>query len=598
MLEPTTPLIREVSMEEADLLKERLLAITDKRRVQEDIAKKRRQIEEEKLKLQYIKKKALREKWLMEGLSQQTEEEQEAMKLQALDEEQQSSQLQANIDRMEKEIEALEAQELNISTNEEVILKRLKEVERTAEDIIKELSAESQADVNRHGRSPLPDIALNVLPTPQKAPPTQEPGGGEHKKATFAMEISVERDIRTGESQVLSTATVTPDMARERGVKVYDDGRKSIFALQSDGGKLASREVREMTPLEVEELLRQATDKKVPSEVQYHQPVYSVAYPESSRPSTPRAASRSPRQAHTPSPRTIQTETSARNRAQNSEEQSQLSQKLEQPKSLGKMLSFCSTQQDTVPRDGAQRQGDETQQSLSHIPSQARPPQSLTNRHTDTSIPGSAALVSVTARSEGMPIPVQPVYKRLNCSSPSPADLEPGAGLLIDKTSDCSRQSPFYPESEASLNLGHSPPEDLESDPITMIFMGYQNAEDDDDEEEEDIHAELVIISTSDDDDGEDQNENGSDDFLSYHPEGYRSKVFQPKVGVAKIVGCRDIVEEASTCCDDVLPHKPTFIHQPAKHSACPDRQGTQQPASPASITLENTKHSSTGRAQ
>ncbi|XP_056155878.1 palmdelphin isoform X2 [Lampris incognitus] len=130
-----------VSMEEADLLKERLLAITDKRRVQEDIAKKRRQIEEEKLKLQYIKKKALREKWLMEGLSQQTEEEQEAMKLQALDEEQQSSQLQANIDRMEKEIEALEAQELNISTNEEVILKRLKEVERTAEDIIKNATA-------------------------------------------------------------------------------------------------------------------------------------------------------------------------------------------------------------------------------------------------------------------------------------------------------------------------------------------------------------------------------------------------------------------------------------------------------------------------
>lgn len=39
--------------------------------------------------------------------------------------------------RIEKEIEALETQELNISANEEVVLKRLKEVERTAEDIIK-----------------------------------------------------------------------------------------------------------------------------------------------------------------------------------------------------------------------------------------------------------------------------------------------------------------------------------------------------------------------------------------------------------------------------------------------------------------------------
>ncbi|KAM4543350.1 palmdelphin isoform 2-T2 [Fundulus diaphanus] len=124
-------------MEEADLLRERLQAITDKRRIQEDIANKRRQIEEEKLKLQYIKKKALREQWLMDGLSQRSEEEQEALRLQAQDEQQQSDQLQSNILRIEKEIEALEQKELNISFNEEIVLKRLKEVERTPEDIIK-----------------------------------------------------------------------------------------------------------------------------------------------------------------------------------------------------------------------------------------------------------------------------------------------------------------------------------------------------------------------------------------------------------------------------------------------------------------------------
>ncbi|XP_015260203.1 PREDICTED: uncharacterized protein LOC107104666 [Cyprinodon variegatus] len=131
-------------MEEAELLKERIQAITDKRRIQEDIAKKRRQIEEEKLKLQYIKKKALREQWLMDGLSQQTEEEQEAMRLQAQDEQQQSDQLQSNILRIEKEIEALEQKELSISSNEEMVLKRLKEVERTPEDIIKTVSSEKK----------------------------------------------------------------------------------------------------------------------------------------------------------------------------------------------------------------------------------------------------------------------------------------------------------------------------------------------------------------------------------------------------------------------------------------------------------------------
>ena len=39
--------------------------------------------------------------------------------------------------RKEVEIKTLEEQELNISANEEIVLKRLKEVERTAEDIIK-----------------------------------------------------------------------------------------------------------------------------------------------------------------------------------------------------------------------------------------------------------------------------------------------------------------------------------------------------------------------------------------------------------------------------------------------------------------------------
>ncbi|XP_061877816.1 palmdelphin isoform X1 [Entelurus aequoreus] len=131
-------------MEEADLLKERLQAITDKRRVQEDIARKRGQIEEEKLKLQYIKKKTLREQWLMDGVSPQSREEEEASRLQAQDEQQQSQRLQTHIDRMEKEMEALEAEELNISTKEDFVLKRLKEVERTAQDIIRKAISEKQ----------------------------------------------------------------------------------------------------------------------------------------------------------------------------------------------------------------------------------------------------------------------------------------------------------------------------------------------------------------------------------------------------------------------------------------------------------------------
>uniref|UniRef100_A0A667X2M4 Palmdelphin n=1 Tax=Myripristis murdjan TaxID=586833 RepID=A0A667X2M4_9TELE len=329
--------------------------------------------------------------------------------------------------------------------NEEVILKRLKEVEKTAEDIIK---------VDTNLITYLHPSVLSSL-----------------SSAMFAMEISVEHDMRTGESQVVSTATVTPETIQDRGVKVYDDGCKSVYALHPDGSKMYNSAVGEMTSVEVEELLRQATDKKVPSEVQYHKPVYSASYTGTSRPPTPKTPSKTP--THTPTP--------------------------------------------------------------SSSPFQAKTPQSP---QLDTQSP---ALVSVTAR-----------------------------------------QSPFYPESEASLNLIYSLSEDLESEPVTMIFMGYHNAEDDD--EEEDIQAELVIIGNSDDDDDDDGDE------------GYKSKVFQPKVGIAKVAGCRDVLEEAYMNCDDLLPHKPTFIHKPGKRSPCLQGQEMAGATSTGNINLEKMKLCSTGR--
>ncbi|KAM3860452.1 palmdelphin [Diretmus argenteus] len=598
-------------MEEADLLKERLQAITDKRRVQEEIARKRRQIEEEKLKLQYIKKKALREQWLMDGLSQQSEEEQEAMRLQAQDELQQSEQLQTNIHSVEKELEALETQELNISANEEVILKRLKEVEKTAEDIIKELNAELHA-------------------------------------ALFAVEISVERDMRTGKSQVVSTATATPETVQERGVKVYDDGRKSVYALHSDGREIHDDAAAgEMSPTEVEELLRQATDKKVPSEVRYHRPVYSAPYTGMSRPSTPRTPGKTLSQTPTPSASPFHTNTLSPNGAQNFGEENHLSQELEGWKTQSKTHGRGTFQQDATPRDG-----EETKQPPSHIPGQANSGQHLIQPHqsprfgaktpqsfsrprgrtsprptgrtsprpTGRTSPRPAALVSVKARSEGTLFPIQPVYKSVDRHGHLLAGHDSGVGhhalRLGESSVDYNRQSPFYLESEASLNLVQTLPEDLTSEPITMIFMGYQNAEEE--EEEEDIQAELIVISSSDDaDDADDdegkngRNDNKGEEFISYHPEGYKSKVFQPRVGIAKVTGCRDVTEEGYKNCDDLLPHKPTFIHQAGGRSPSPEargrvdgggwtgeggRGGMDDSTNPGNINLETMKLCSTGR--
>uniref|UniRef100_A0A667WUJ9 Palmdelphin n=1 Tax=Myripristis murdjan TaxID=586833 RepID=A0A667WUJ9_9TELE len=424
---------------------------------------------------------------------------------------------------IEKEIEALETQELNISANEEVILKRLKEVEKTAEDIIK-------VDTN------LITCLLYFSENKEKTL-NEEVVLSSLSSAMFAMEISVEHDMRTGESQVVSTATVTPETIQDRGVKVYDDGCKSVYALHPDGSKMYNSAVGEMTSVEVEELLRQATDKKVPSEVQYHKPVYSASYTGTSRPPTPKTPSKTP--THTPTP------------------------------------SSSPFQAKTVPRNGIQNLGEE----------------SLLSRELESRKTPSKTFI-------------QPIYRNIDSCSPSLPGHKSAASqdpvLLLESSADSNRQSPFYPESEASLNLIYSLSEDLESEPVTMIFMGYHNAEDDD--EEEDIQAELVIIGNSDDDDDDDgdgkngKKDNGGDEFLSYHPEGYKSKVFQPKVGIAKVAGCRDVLEEAYMNCDDLLPHKPTFIHKPGKRSPCLQGQEMAGATSTGNINLEKMKLCSTGR--
>uniref|UniRef100_A0A3Q0SVL9 Palmdelphin n=1 Tax=Amphilophus citrinellus TaxID=61819 RepID=A0A3Q0SVL9_AMPCI len=521
----------------------------DKRRIQEEISKKRRQIEEEKLKLQYIKKKALREQWLMDGLSQQSKEEQEAMRLQAHDEQQQSDQLQSNITRIEKEIEALEAQELSISANEEVVLKRLKEVERTAEDIIR-------VSTNQFPLIALLDLILI---------------------STFAMKISVEYDKKTGKSQVVSTTTIIPETIEKTGIKVYDDQHKSVYALNPDRTKIHNGAGGELTPTELEELLHQATEEKVPSEVHYHLPVYSVPYT-----GTPRTPTTSLTQTPTPSPSSLQGIISSRNGFQTLNEKKHCSKGLQEHKSPNKTHSSNHIHQNSTTK--VQQTGEKTKL---HIPDESLSDKSLipqsqfwsktqrrfTNSKTDTSSPNGAAFVSIQFRPEGMLAPIQPVYRPLDRCSPSLATYKSDPDVLIDSSGDFNKDCSSCAENNATLNLDSTLA--VKSKPVTMIFIGYDNAED---KEQEDIQAELVIIGNSfdndDNDDEENKNESKREEHLSYHPQGYISKVFQPNVGIAKVVGCRDISEDTYTDWKDSGFHKPTFTYKPGKYSSYLHRQG------------------------
>uniref|UniRef100_A0A672JER8 Palmdelphin-like n=1 Tax=Salarias fasciatus TaxID=181472 RepID=A0A672JER8_SALFA len=407
----------------------------------------------------------------MDGVSQQSEEEQEAMRLQAQEDQQQTDLCRSLLLRIEKEIEALETQELSISANEETVLKRLKEVERTAEDIIK------------------------VGPV-EPVRPAGRPAEDEPKRATFAMEISVEHDRRTGKCEVVSTATVPAGSFPERGLKVYEDGRRSVYALPAEGAE-AHPELGEMTLSEVEELLRQATDRTVPSEVQYHQPVYSAPYSGTSRPSTPRT----------------------------------------------------------------------------HSPGRPRHP----------AAPGTDLMSTM-------------VKKRTHSRPPVPAScIGPhlqSPAVLMDPEVDFSRLSPFHAGSASPLNLVNALPEGLESEPVTMIFMGYENAAD----EDEDIQAELVIVGNSEEEEEDGAEDEGeTEEYLSYHPQGYQSKVFRPKVGVAKLGG-GDVVPDTFTHCDDLEAHKPTFVHKPGKTSPCLQGQGVDPSTNTGPVNLDQTQLCSTGR--
>lgn len=232
-------------MEEADLLRERLQAITDKRRIREEIAKKRREIEEVKLKLQYLKKKSLREQWLMDGLSGQNDEEEEAMRAQALEEQHQAELLQRDIDRIESEISALETQEMNISENEELILERLRKVEKTAEDIIK--GAIRNLDLD--------GTEVNEGCTSSPNPPETEP---ESLSKTVTMETSEQSstaNIIDCEMEVQDTELPEhKDTSAEDEPACYDDDLLESLSAQVVVGILAELPPTEANADEFEDL--------------------------------------------------------------------------------------------------------------------------------------------------------------------------------------------------------------------------------------------------------------------------------------------------------------------------------------------------------
>ncbi|XP_057650120.1 palmdelphin [Chionomys nivalis] len=475
-------------MEEAELVKGRLQAITDKRKIQEEISQKRLKIEEEKSKHQHLKKKALREKWLLDGIS--SGKEQEEMKKQNQQDQHQTQVLEQSILRLEKEIQDLEKAELQISANEEAILKKLKSIERTTEDIIRSVKVEKEAIPEES----IEDIYANIPDLPSSYVPSRlrkerhegQDDDEQNRKALYAMEIKVEKDLKTGESIVLSSIPLPSDDFKSMGIKVYDDGQKSVYAVSSNQNTTYNG-TDGLAPVEVEDLLRQASERNSKSPTEYHEPVYANPF---CRPLTPQ------RERVSPGPnfqeRIMMRANGLGNHA--NESMHNLNDGLSEGRSNGP--SHTSPIRPTPQPRSTVQQAEEMV-------------------HTQQKRVGTPWEESNTRQNE------QEVSPRTGLS---PRRASPEKSGPQGSSPTCQEEA-----EDVRYNVVHSLPSDVDdAEPVTMIFMGYQQA--DDNEEEKKlltgydgvIHAELVVI----DDEGEE--DEGQAETPSYHPVAPCSQVYQP----------------------------------------------------------------------
>ncbi|XP_029074858.1 paralemmin-3 isoform X2 [Monodon monoceros] len=100
---PATPM----PMAESSLYRQRLEVIAEKRRLQEEISAARRELEEEKLRVERLKRKSLRERWLMDGAAEEPERPQDPA---SQDPQSPEDQAQARIRNLEGSLFTLQSQ--------------------------------------------------------------------------------------------------------------------------------------------------------------------------------------------------------------------------------------------------------------------------------------------------------------------------------------------------------------------------------------------------------------------------------------------------------------------------------------------------------
>ncbi|NWT20458.1 PALM2 protein, partial [Vireo altiloquus] len=241
-----------------------------KRKRQTEIEGKRQQLEDQILQLQHFKSKALREKWLLQGIPAGSAEEEEARRKQSEEDELKVKKLEENIHRLEQEIQKLESEESQISAKEQIILEKLKETEKSFDNLQKVFKTKDTLTNLTVSCSLTPDAVNYIysqipeLPTLYSRTAEPVPGwdGSRRVAALCTMEINVEKDKQTGETKIVSASPVGPDEAHQRGFKIYDDGSKVVYEVHS-GGTVVENGVHKLSSKDVDELMQKAGQSSV-----------------------------------------------------------------------------------------------------------------------------------------------------------------------------------------------------------------------------------------------------------------------------------------------------------------------------------------------
>uniref|UniRef100_A0A8C2C5E8 Paralemmin-1 n=1 Tax=Cyprinus carpio TaxID=7962 RepID=A0A8C2C5E8_CYPCA len=190
----------------------------EKRKRQTEIENKKRQLEDDRRQLQHLKSKALRERWLLDGAPSAGPDEDETTK-QLREDEAKTRGLEETILRLERELEELETAVSATSTKENL------------SDAVQEVNTKT--------------VEQTVVT--------------DSVKAMYSVEITVEKDLVTGETKVLSTNTLLPKDLSQQGVKVYEDEQKVVHEVRSVDGAVING-VHQLSSSEVDELLHKADE--------------------------------------------------------------------------------------------------------------------------------------------------------------------------------------------------------------------------------------------------------------------------------------------------------------------------------------------------